>query len=115
MNVSVNVTLIFSAAQAILAAKAGATYVSPFVGRVDDNSFDGIGLLEEIDAIYSKNMVDTEILAASVRTVRQVTDSFKAGADLVTLPPAVLEKMYKHILTDAGLAQFDLDWAQVNR
>ena len=114
MNVSVNVTLIFSAAQAVLAAKAGATYVSPFVGRVDDNSFDGIGLLEEIDAIYSKNMVETEILAASVRTVRQVTDSFKAGADLVTLPPATLEKMYKHILTDAGLAQFDLDWAQVN-
>lgn len=115
MNVSVNVTLIFSAAQAVLAAKAGATYVSPFVGRVDDNSFDGIGLLEEIDSIYSKNMVETEILAASVRTVRQVTDSFKAGADLVTLPPAVLEKMYKHILTDAGLAQFDLDWAKVSK
>lgn len=115
MNVSVNVTLIFSAAQAILAAKAGATYVSPFVGRVDDNSFDGIGLLEEIDTIYSKNMVDTEILAASVRTVRQVTDSFKAGANVCTLPPVVLEKMYNHILTDSGLAQFDLDWAQVNR
>lgn len=115
MDVNVNVTLIFSAAQAVLAAKAGAAYVSPFVGRVDDNSFDGIKLIEEIDAIYSKNMVETEILAASVRTVRQVTDSFKAGADLVTLPPATLAKMFRHVLTDTGLAQFDKDWAQVNR
>jgi len=115
MNVSVNVTLIFSAAQALLAAKAGATYVSPFVGRVDDQSFDGIKLIEDIRTIYSMNNISTEILAASVRTVRQVTDSFKAGADLVTLPPAVLDKMYNHILTDAGLAQFDLDWAQVTK
>ena len=115
MQVSVNVTLVFSAAQALLSAKAGATYVSPFVGRVDDQSFDGIKLLEDISTIYSINGVDTEILAASVRTVSQVTDSFKAGADLVTLPPAVLDKMYNHILTDAGLAQFDLDWAQVTK
>lgn len=115
MNVSVNVTLIFSAAQALLAAKAGATYVSPFVGRVDDQSFDGIKLIEDIRTIYSINNISTEILAASVRTVSQVTDSFKAGADLVTLPPAVLDKMYNHILTDAGLAQFDLDWAQVTK
>ena len=115
MNVSVNVTLIFSAAQALLAAKAGATYVSPFVGRVDDQSFDGIKLIEDIRTIYSMNNISTEILAASVRTVSQVTDSFKAGADLVTLPPAVLDKMYNHILTDAGLAQFDLDWAQVTK
>ena len=115
MDVSVNVTLIFSAAQAILAAKAGAAYVSPFVGRVDDNSFDGIALIKEIDTIYANNMIDTEILAASVRTVRQVTDSFKAGANVCTLPPAVLEKMYNHILTDAGLAQFELDWAQVTK
>jgi len=115
MNVSVNVTLIFSAAQAVLAAKAGATYVSPFVGRVDDQSFDGIKLIKDIDTIYANNMVDTEILAASVRTVSQVTESFKAGANLVTLPPSVLEKMYNHVLTDTGLAQFDKDWAQVNR
>ncbi len=115
MNVSVNVTLIFSAAQALLAAKAGATYVSPFVGRVDDQSFDGIKLIEDIRTIYSMNNISTEILAASVRTVSQVTDSFKAGADLVTLPPAVLDKMYNHILTDAGLAQFDKDWAQVTK
>ena len=113
MNVTVNVTLIFSAAQAILAAKAGATYISPFVGRVDDNSFDGIQLISDIDEIFNKNMVDTEILAASVRTVRQVSDSFKAGANIVTLPPATLEKMYKHILTDAGMAQFEKDWASV--
>ena len=115
MNVTVNVTLIFSAAQALLAAKAGATYVSPFVGRVDDQSFDGIKLIEDIRTIYSMNNISTEILAASVRTVSQVTDSFKAGADLVTLPPAVLDKMYNHILTDAGLAQFDKDWAQVTK
>ena len=113
MDVDVNVTLIFSAAQAILASKAGARYVSPFVGRVDDNSFDGIALIREIREIYSAHGASTEILAASVRTVRQVTDSFLAGADLVTIPPAVLDKMYKHILTDAGLAQFDKDWKQI--
>ena len=113
MDVDVNVTLVFSAAQAILASKAGARYVSPFVGRVDDNSFDGIQLIKEIREIYSAHGASTEILAASVRTVRQVTDSFLAGADLVTIPPSVLDKMYKHILTDAGLAQFDKDWKQV--
>lgn len=113
MEVKTNVTLVFSAAQAILAAKAGATYLSPFVGRVDDQSFDGIKLIEEIAEIYSKHMVRTHILAASVRTVRQVTDSFLAGADLATLPPAVMDKMYKHMLTDNGLAQFEKDWASV--
>ena len=113
MEIKTNVTLVFSAAQAILAAKAGATYLSPFVGRVDDQSFDGIKLIEEIAEIYSKHMVRTQILAASVRTVRQVTDSFLAGADLATLPPAVMDKMYKHMLTDNGLAQFEKDWASV--
>ena len=113
LDIKTNVTLVFSAAQAILAAKAGATYLSPFVGRVDDQSFDGVKLIEDISEIYSKHMVQTQILAASVRTVRQVTDAFLAGADLVTLPPAVLDKMYKHILTDAGLAQFEKDWIQV--
>ena len=113
MDVDVNVTLVFSAAQAVLASKAGARYVSPFVGRVDDNSFDGIELIREIREIYSKHGAPTEILAASVRTVRQVTDSFLAGADLVTIPPAVLDKMYKHILTDSGLAQFEKDWQEV--
>ena len=112
-QVKTNVTLIFSAAQALLAAKAGATYVSPFVGRVDDQSFDGIKLIKEISSIFVLGASNTQILAASVRTVRQVTDSFLAGADLVTLPPAVLGKMYNHILTDAGLAQFEKDWASV--
>lgn len=108
-NVRVNVTLIFSSAQAILAAKAGATYVSPFIGRVDDNSFDGVALVKEIATIYREHMVRTQILAASVRTVRQVTDAFVAGADLVTLPPAIFTKMYNHILTDKGLELFDAD------
>lgn len=115
LKIRTNVTLIFSAAQAILAAKAGATYVSPFVGRVDDNSFDGIKLIEEIKTLYAMNGVPTEILAASVRTVRQVTDSFLAGADIATLPPATLDKMYKHILTDAGLDQFEKDWAKASQ
>ncbi len=113
MDVDVNVTLIFSASQAVLAAKAGAAYVSPFVGRVDDNSFDGIKLISDIDSIFSKHMVDTEILSASIRSAKQVSDSFAAGADIVTLPPAVLDKMYRHVLTDAGLAQFEKDWESV--
>lgn len=112
-DIKTNVTLVFSSAQAVLAAKAGATYVSPFVGRVDDNSFDGIRLLEDIRSIYDEFNVETEILAASVRTVKQVSDAFLAGSDIVTLPPAVLDKMYKHILTDAGLAQFEKDWESV--
>ena len=114
--VNVNVTLIFSAAQAILAAKAGAKYVSPFVGRVDDNSFDGIDLIEQISDIYTiQNIKKTEILAASVRDVKTVSDSFESGAHVVTMPPAVFEKMYNHVLTDKGLYLFDMDWAKVKR
>ena len=114
--VNVNVTLIFSPAQAILAAKAGAKYVSPFVGRVDDNSFDGIDLVDQISDIYTiQNIRKTEILAASVRDVKTVSDSFGAGAHVVTMPPAVFEKMYNHVLTDRGLYQFDMDWAKVKR
>ncbi len=112
-DIKTNVTLVFSSAQAVLAAKAGATYVSPFVGRVDDNSFDGIRLLEDIRSIYDEFTVPTQILAASVRTVKQVSDAILAGSDIVTLPPAVLDKMYNHILTDAGLAQFEKDWESV--
>ena len=112
--VNVNVTLIFSAAQAILAAKSGAKYVSPFVGRVDDNSFVGIDLIEQISDIYTiQNVHKTEILSASIRDVKSVSDSFASGAHVVTLPPAVLEKMYNHVLTDKGLYLFDMDWAQV--
>ena len=113
MHINVNVTLIFTVAQAILAAKSGARYVSPFVGRVDDQSFDGIKLIKDIHEVYKLNYVDTEILSASIRTVSQVTDSFLAGADVVTMPPAILDKMYKHILTDKGIEQFDKDWAEV--
>ena len=114
--VNVNVTLIFSPAQAILAAKAGAKYVSPFVGRVDDNSFDGIDLVDQISDIYTiQNIRKTEILAASVRDVKTVSDAFGAGAHVVTMPPSIFEKMYNHVLTDRGLYQFDMDWAKVKR
>ena len=114
--VNVNVTLIFSAAQAILAAKAGAKYVSPFVGRVDDNSFNGIELIDQISDVYTiQGIRKTEILAASVRDVKTVSDSFESGAHVVTMPPAVFEKMYNHVLTDKGLYLFDMDWAKVKR
>ena len=114
--VNVNVTLIFSAAQAILAAKSGAKYVSPFVGRVDDNSFSGIELIEQISDIYTIQSVGkTEILSASIRDVKSVSDSFAAGAHVVTMPPSVFDKMYNHVLTDKGLYLFDMDWAQVKR
>jgi len=114
--VNVNVTLIFSAAQAILAAKAGAKYVSPFVGRVDDNSFDGVELIDQISDVYTiQGIRKTEILAASVRDVKTVSDSFGAGAHVVTMPPSIFEKMYNHVLTDKGLYLFDMDWAKVKR
>ena len=112
-NIRVNVTLIFSAAQAILAARAGAAYISPFVGRVEDNSFDGVALIKEIAAIYRKQYITkTEVLAASLRDVHSVSRCYADGADIVTMPPAVFEKMYKHILTDKGLEQFDKDYAE---
>ena len=112
--IKVNVTLIFSASQAILAAKAGAKYVSPFVGRVDDNSFGGLCLVKEIASIFDKQKVyDTEILAASLRGVRAVGRAFEYGAHIVTMPPGIFEKMYKHVLTDQGLELFDKDWQEV--
>jgi len=118
-GIRVNVTLIFSPAQAILASKAGAAYVSPFVGRVDDNSFDGLNLIKQIADIYevqSKlyNFVDTEILSASIRDVGSVSKSFEYGAGIVTMPPSIFEKMYNHILTDKGLDLFQKDWETVN-
>ena len=114
--IKVNVTLIFSQSQAILAAKAGAAYVSPFVGRVDDNSFGGLCLVKDIANVYAKQNWGsrTEILAASVRDVRSVGRAFEYGADIVTMPPTVFNKMYNHILTDKGLELFDRDWAEVN-
>ena len=112
-NIRVNVTLIFSPDQAILAAKAGAAYVSPFVGRVDDNSFGGLCLIKDIANVYAKqNWTSTEILAASIRNVRDVGRAFEYGANICTIPTKVFEGMYNHILTDAGLKQFDIDYAE---
>ena len=112
--IKVNVTLIFSQTQAILAAKAGATYVSPFVGRVDDNSFGGLCLVKDIAAVYAKqNWGKTEVLAASIRGVRDVGRAFEYGANICTIPPNVFAGMYKHILTDKGLELFDRDQAEV--
>ena len=113
-GIRVNVTLIFSQTQAILAAKAGAKYVSPFVGRVDDNSFGGICLVKDIVKVFKEHFVTTEVLAASIRNVRDVGRLFENGSDIVTMPPAVFEKMYNHILTDKGLELFQADWESVH-
>ncbi|MDX2235254.1 MAG: fructose-6-phosphate aldolase [Hyphomonadaceae bacterium] len=105
-----NVTLCFSAVQALLAAKAGATYVSPFLGRLDDGGQDGMELIREIRAIYDNYGFNTEILAASIRTPLHVRDAALAGADCATVPPAVFRALYKHTLTDLGLDNFLKDW-----
>ena len=115
LGIRVNVTLIFSAAQALLAAKAGATYVSPFVGRCDDNSVAGVEVVRSIASLYQVQGVKTQVLSASIRDVYKVTRSFYNGAAIVTMPPAIFEKMYSHVLTREGLAIFDKDWAQVNQ
>ena len=113
-NIKVNVTLIFSLSQSILAAKAGATYISPFVGRCEDNNIDGIELISSIKKVFKLNSISTtNILAASIRSIDHINNSFKAGADIVTLPPKIFEEMYHHDLTDLGLAQFDKDWKKV--
>ena len=111
---TVNVTLVFSVAQAILAAKAGATYVSPFVGRCDDNSFSGVELVRAICDTYKEHFVRTNVLAASLRDVQKVGRCYAAGAEVVTMPPAVFDKMYNHVLTDKGLELFQKDWESVN-
>ena len=113
-GIRVNVTLIFSQVQAILASKAGAAYVSPFVGRVDDNSFGGICLVKDIVKVFKEHFTTTNVLAASVRNVRDVGRLFEHGAEIVTMPPAVFEKMYNHILTDKGLELFQADWESVH-
>jgi transaldolase len=111
-GVATNVTLCFSAAQAILAAKAGATYISPFVGRLDDIGQDGMELIDEIVTIYENYAeFDTQVLVASVRNPIHVTAAAKIGAHVVTLPPNVLRMLYNHPLTDKGLASFMADWA----
>ena len=112
-EVAVNVTLIFSAAQAILAAKAGATYVSPFIGRLNDQYWDGISLVEEISDVFTTHGSKTQVLAASIREPIQVAKCFRVGADICTLPWDIFNKMYDHILTDQGMAKFDSDWSEL--
>jgi transaldolase len=112
-GIQVNVTLVFSVAQAILASKAGATFISPFVGRWMDNSIDGIELIKNIRKAFDYSGTSTQILAASLRDVRQVEQSALAGADVVTIPPIVFWGMYKNIMTDKGLELFQKDWEEV--
>ena len=111
-GIRVNVTLVFSVAQAVLSAKAGAKYVSPFVGRVDDNSFGGLCLVKDIAKLYREQMGTTEVLAASLRGVRDAARAFEYGSDIVTMPTKVFDGMYNHILREKGLDQFDKDYAQ---
>lgn len=113
VGVKTNVTLVFSVAQAILASKAGATYISPFVGRWMDNSVDGIELIKNIRKVFDQSFSNTQILAASIRDVRQVEQCAIYGADVVTIPPVVFWAMYKNIMTEKGLEQFDKDWKEV--
>jgi transaldolase len=114
MGIRTNMTLVFSVSQAILCALAGATYVSPFVGRLDDNGHDGIGLIREIAKVFCHNKSDTKILAASIRDAATVGKAFQAGAHICTIPPKVFDDMYKHVLTDKGLFQFIVDSGQIN-
>ena len=106
----VNVTLCFSAVQAMLAAKAGAAYISPFIGRLDDHGVEGVGLLSEIRAVYDQYGFETQILAASIRNTGHVRDAALAGSDCATIPPAVFKDLIKHPLTDRGLEAFMSDW-----
>ena len=106
----VNVTLCFSANQALLAAKAGATFISPFVGRHDDNGFNGMALIEDIRLIYDNYLFETEILVASVRHVTHVLESARIGADVMTAPPKVIKQLFTHVLTDKGIEGFLKDW-----
>ena len=112
-GIQVNVTLVFSVAQAILASKAGATFISPFVGRWMDNSIDGIELIRNIRKVFDHSGTSTQILGASLRDVRQVEQSALYGADVVTIPPVVFWAMYKNIMTDKGLELFQKDWEEV--
>ncbi len=111
----VNVTLCFSANQALLAAKAGATFISPFIGRLDDINIDGMELIEDIRTIYDNYGFETQILAASIRSVNHVLESARIGADVMTAPPDVIRKLASHPLTDKGLAQFLADWEKTGQ
>ncbi|MFC4292866.1 fructose-6-phosphate aldolase [Sphingorhabdus arenilitoris] len=111
----VNVTLCFSANQALLAAKAGASFISPFVGRHDDNGFDGMSLIEDIRLIYDNYGFDTEILVASIRHGIHVLEAARIGADVITAPPSVIKGLFKHVLTDKGMEAFLKDWADTGQ
>lgn len=112
-NIRVNVTLIFSAAQAVLAARAGAFYVSPFVGRLDDQSVAGLEVVRSISEVYRIHRRETQVLAASIRNVQRAVRSWYNGAEICTMPPKVFEDMYNHILTDKGIEIFEKDWAGI--
>ena len=114
MGLRVNMTLVFSVSQAILCSLAGATYVSPFVGRLADNGHDGIGLIRDIAKVFCHNRSETKILAASIRDAATVGRAFAAGAHICTIPPKVFDDMFKHVLTDKGLFQFMLDSGQIS-
>ena len=111
----VNVTLCFSANQALVAAKAGATFISPFIGRLDDINLDGLELISDIRQIYDNYGFDTQILAASIRTANHVTQCALIGADVMTAPPSVIKGLASHVLTDKGLEQFMKDWAKTGQ
>ena len=113
-KIRTNVTLIFCAAQAVLAAKAGATYVSPFVGRLDDQSVAGLEVVRSITGLYQIHGIKTQVLSASIRSVQRAVRSWNNGAHIVTMPPKILEQMYDHILTDKGMEIFENDWSNVN-
>ena len=110
IDIRVNMTLVFSVSQALLCGLAGATYVSPFIGRMDDNSLDGMKLINDISNVFKKHFINTIILAASVRDAQSVGVAFGLGADICTIPPKVFDNMAKHVLTDKGLEQFNLDF-----
>jgi transaldolase len=114
-GLKVNVTLCFSANQALIAAKAGATYISPFIGRLDDINLDGLDLISDIRTIYDNYDYRTEILAASIRSANHVSQCALIGADVVTAPPAVIKALASHPLTDRGLEQFMADWAKTGQ
>ena len=114
-RIRTNVTLIFSAAQAVLAAKSGATYVSPFVGRLDDQSVAGLEVVRSISELYRIHGIKTQVLSASIRSVQRVVRSWYNGAHIVTMPPKILEQMYDHVLTDRGMEIFEKDWESVKK
>ena len=110
IGLRVNMTLVFSTSQAILCSLAGATYISPFIGRMDDNSLTGLSLLHDICDVFEKQKVKTQVLAASIRDVQSVGRAFEFGADICTIPPKVFDNMSEHVLTDKGLEQFNRDF-----